>query len=71
MPAPRSKVPAPVPRWIRAAIVPVGLAVAGGLIDMRVRLGIVQEQTAEISHRLDKIEQSLEARRVADLESLP
>lgn len=47
--------------FLKAAAIPVILAVGGGLIDLRVQVGRLQQETADVKARVERIERLVDS----------
>lgn len=47
--------------FLKAAAIPVILAVGGGLIDLRVQVGRLQESSADVKARVERIERMVDS----------
>lgn len=47
--------------FLKGAAIPVVVAVGGGIIDMRVQIGRLQQETADVKARVERIERLVDS----------
>ena len=55
-----------MPRWLVTALIPVAIAIAAGIIDMRMSLARLETSLADMDRRVQHIETKLDRNELAE-----